>query len=188
VWGLSAWIGSEWCKERPRVRRQLPHLSHAGKGVHRKLPHLSHAGKGVHRREQELRNYFAALKARLRRVRICCGDWSRVLGPSPTVHVGVTGVLLDPPYGADTGRDPEIYASEDVSVAVSVREWAIEHGGEPRLRIALCGYEGEHGMPGDWECVPWKATGGYAAAVGNTENARRERIWFSPHCLKATLF
>jgi site-specific DNA-adenine methylase len=36
--------------------------------------------------------------ARLRRVRVCCGDWTRVLGRSATECIGVTGVFLDPPY------------------------------------------------------------------------------------------
>lgn len=43
-----------------------------------------------------------------------------------------------------------------------------------------------------WEIVPWKAGGGYGGQSGKgNENASRERIAFSPHCLKAkqgTLF
>jgi len=53
------------------------------------------------------------------------------------------------------------------------------------MRIALCGYDNEgYDLPG-WTEVAWKAAGGYAG-VGNgpgRENAKRERIWFSPHCL-----
>ena len=53
-------------------------------------------------------------------------------------------------------------------------------------RIALCGYEGEHPMPASWECVAWKASGGYGAQGDGdgSKNSQRERIWFSPHCLK----
>ena len=60
------------------------------------------------------------------------------------------------------------------------------HGENPLLRIALCGYEGEHAIPDSWECVPWKASGGYgtAADAAGRVNASRERIWFSPACLK----
>ena len=54
---------------------------------------------------------------------------------------------------------------------------------KPLLRIALCGYEGEHNLPGSWECCAWKGGGGYGNQSGN-QNAHRERIWFSPHCLK----
>lgn len=59
----------------------------------------------------------------------------------------------------------------------------IEHGDDPRLRIALCGYAGEHEMPTTWECVVWKANGGYGNVSGN-RNKHAERIWFSPHCLR----
>ena len=67
-----------------------------------------------------------------------------------------------------------------------LREWALFRGCEPDMRIALCGYEGDHEMPADWECVPWKAQGGYGSQRkdGENDNPRRERIWFSPHCLK----
>lgn len=127
--------------------------------------------------------WMHALAARLRHVRVCCGDWKRVLTPSVTEAIGTTAVFLDPPYSAAAGRDPSIYAEEDLDVAHHVREWALAHGDNPKLRIALCGYEGEHEMPATWRCVAWKAPGGYAASAGNTRNARRERIWFSPHCL-----
>ena len=133
-------------------------------------------------------DYMLDLQHRLRRVRVCCGDWKRILGPSPTTCIGLTGVFLDPPYSKQSGRDHSIYNVEDLYVAHEVREWAIAHGHDPKLRIALCGYEGEHDMPGDWECVSWKANGGYGnqAAGQGRANSFRERIWFSPYCLKLT--
>lgn len=145
------------------------------------------SGAGIHasgKPADALFGWMHALAERLRRVRVCCGDWTRVLGPSATVHIGVTGVFLDPPYLADF-RDPSLYGTESADVAHAVREWAIEHGNNPKMRIALCGYEGEHQMPKDWQCVAWKASGGYAAAAGNTENSAKERIWFSPACERA---
>lgn len=144
-------------------------------------------GRGVHNgfaRTEGLYAWMRALSARLRWVRICCGDFERVLGPSVTTKIGLTGVLLDPPYDPEAGRDPSVYAEEDGSASRRAREWALEHGKDPKLRIALCGYEGEHEMPSSWQCVPWKAAGGYAAAAGNKANAARERIWFSPACLR----
>ncbi len=151
------------------------------------------SGAGVHAsgKRGSILEWMRALSARLRYVRVCCGDWRRILTPSVTEAIGITAVLLDPPYSAAAGRDPSIYAEEDLDVAHRVREWALANGDNPRLRIALCGYEGEHDMPASWRCVAWKAPGGYAASAGNTANARRERIWFSPHCLRArqpTLF
>ena len=94
----------------------------------------------------------------------------------------MTAVFLDPPYDAGDTHD-DVYGDLSRGVSGKVREWAIENGSNPLLRIALCGYEGEHQMPADWECVAWKATGGYGNQSGN-ENSKRERIWFSPACIK----
>ena len=107
-----------------------------------------------------------------------------MLTPSVTTYIGVTGVLLDPPYSHDLR---ERCYSEDHDISADVRAWAIEHGDNPNLRIALCGYEGEHEMPESWACVSWKAHGGYSRTERGKANRDRERIWFSPHCLSAEL-
>ena len=203
VWGQCIWIGSGWCSV------QLPHLGNAGMGIHRKRPHLGNAGKGINRQLPHLGNagmgdalcleeesacplgtreflfqYMGALAERLRRVRVCCGDWSRVCGPTPTVRLGITGAFLDPPYL--DGRTDALYSSDSLTVAHEVREWAIAQGDDPRIRIALCGYEGEHDMPGSWDCVEWKARGGYGSQGENRarKNSAKERVYFSPHCLR----
>jgi hypothetical protein len=77
------------------------------------------------------------------------------------------------------------YVAGHGNVSQKAAKWAIENGDNPLMRIALCGYEGEHVMPAEWECVAWKATGGYAgqSTRHDNPNAKRERIWFSPHCL-----
>lgn len=194
VWGQCIWIGSGWCSV------QLPHLGDAGKGLNRKLPHLGDAGTGVDiasdltsgtRQHSQIVAYMRQLAERLRGVRVCCGDWSRICGPSPTIKHGITGVFLDPPYADEADRTDGLYAQDDTAVSKAVREWAIEWGNHPDMRIALCGYEGEHQMPDSWECIAWKARGGYGSQ-GNgkgRENAGRERIWFSPHTLRQpTLF
>jgi site-specific DNA-adenine methylase len=176
VWGQSAWIGGGWCEIRDRPNRRIPHLGDAGRGVHR---------------NSDIVEYCAALADRLRRVRVCCGDWSRVIGDAVTVVHGTTAVFLDPPYSGGIGRDEKLYAEESLTAAAEVRKWAVENGGRRQLRIALCGYEGEHEMPDDWECVAWKAHGGYGNLnkKATNKNAGRERIWFSPGCLRpATLF
>jgi hypothetical protein len=181
VWGLCQWIGSGWCH---RPSQQLPHLGDAGRGIHRpsqQLPHLGNAGRG------EIYDYFEMLAARLRRVRVCCGDWSRAMGPTPTEHNGLTAIILDPPYNDRAERDTDLYAEDSLTVSYAVRKWAIKNGDNPKLRIALFGYEDEHakGMPPDWECFPWKARGGYSSQNGNgNDNPHKERVWFSPHCLK----
>ena len=185
VWGICQWIGGGWCgpagqKANGQPQSRIPHLGDAGMGVHRKLPHLGDAGRGG----SDLVDYFRAISDRLRRVRVCCGDWTRVLGRAPTEGNGITGVLLDPPYDTRAGRKSDLYAVE-TDVSVAVREWAIAHGDNPKLRIALCGYDGEHAMPDSWACVAWKTRGGYGRLSNGRgrANAARERIWFSPYCL-----
>lgn len=189
IWGLCQWIGGGWCLKpewKPR-----PHLSTAGMGVHRpkqKRPQLGRGGKGVHRLGiSDIYEYFECLAARLRRVRVCCGDWARVLGPTPTEHNGLTSVMLDPPYGEKAARDKRLYAVDSLSVADEVRAWAIANGDNPKLRIALFGYEEEHAatMPATWECLAWKAGGGYSSQNKNgNDNPNKERVWFSPACLR----
>ncbi len=193
VWGQSIWIGSGWCAGLGK----LPHLGNGGKGVCRPLPHLGRGGTGVCRKpphlgdggtdkKDQLLEYMRGLAERLRMVRVCCGDWSRVCGPSVTFKQGITGVFLDPPYGEAATRGGGLYTNDDLTVSKQVCAWAVENGNNPKLRIALCGYEGEHTVPDGWECVSWKAQGGYKG--DDNTNSRRERIWFSPHCIKKSLF
>lgn len=220
LWGQCLWIGSGWCDSADvpdkmpnltaghgdgtgvaSVRRQIPDLSGdagaAGRGVHSKtlghrLPHVSDNGTGIHAsgiHASGIHAYMVALAARLRRVRVVCGDWKRVCTPAVTNGIGLTGVLLDPPYGADR-HVPDLYNHGGLELSAAVREWALYRGDDPDMRIALCGYEGEHNMPQSWECVAWMAKGGYGCQRkdGENENRKRERIWFSPHCLKPGLF
>ena len=189
VWGVCAWIGSGWCDGNgPWTRgetglRKLPHLGDAGRGINRKLPHLGDAGTGVNRPESSAKEWIAALAVRLRRVRFACGDWQRVLGDSVTWRHGTTGIFFDPPY--EEGK-MEYSAAARGTVSADVRAWALKNGTNKKLRIALCGYAGEHKMPG-WTCVEWRARGGYGNQGGDDadDNRHRERIWFSPHCERA---
>ena len=208
VWGISCWIGSGFCSGNGPwhvvdgqlvrdedgtngrgVNRQLVHLGN-GRGVNRQLVHLGDNGRGVNRKLVHLGNngqglvpWFTALSERLARVRVCSGDWSRVCGPSVTFKHGLTGVFLDPPYADTAERDSNLYRVDCEQVAHQVREWAVANGDNPLLRIALCGYEGEHVMPESWAVHQWSAGDGFGAqAKERTENGKKERIWFSPHC------
>lgn len=181
---------------------QLPKIGTPGHGIHAptrnargatdihnvappggKKP-LTHRNKGVHKDSARggLTEMFVELAERLRHVRVCCGDWTRVLGRSTlgidTDH-GMTpcGILLDPPY-AHAIRDKRLYREDSAGVAETVREWALANGNNPALRIALCGQEGEHEMPADWTAVAW-------ASTSSAKSRAKERIWFSPYCLAA---
>jgi hypothetical protein len=216
VWGISCWIGGEFCSGKGPWRAiedangifNLVHLGDAGRGVNRRLVYLGDAGRGVNRRLVHLGDagrgheicpqcgeglcglyqWMEALAQRLRRVRVCCGDWSRIMGPTPTWKQGLTGIYLDPPYSAEAGRDT-VYSCDDMTVAHDVRKWCLENGDNPLLRIALSGYVGEGHEALEavgWDVVDWKAHGGYGTQ-GNgrgRENSNKERIWFSPHALK----
>lgn len=216
VYGACLWIGSGWCQSQNITKRPAINGSGDSGGVHRRRWQGGGqgGGSGVHapRGKQQkllraeeggtssgtgvtsgllvasggLYDYLSALSARLRRVRICCGDWKRILTPSVTTYVGLCGVLLDPPYAHDLR---ERCYSEDHDISADVRTWALKHGDDPKMRIALCGYEDEHGphMPDTWEKVAWKAQGGYSRTERGVANREQERIWFSPHCLKGSL-
>lgn len=185
VWGICAWLASGWChheaisKQTGLMGRSIPAMG-GGRGVH--SSRVLDAPGGI-------QSYFVALAKRLRRVRVVCGDWSRVLTPA-VLGNGQTAVLLDPPYFE--GLSDVLYVHSDANISARVREWAIENGENPNLRIALCGYSGEHTLPASWKEVAWKASGGFGGQRedGSNLNAERERIWFSPACLDVsdTLF
>ena len=210
IYGICCWIGSGWCSgDGPwqsidghlvhtgenGVKRQLVHLGTAGQGVHRQRVHLGQQGGGMgvharHARGDRLYEWFAALQARLRYVRVCCGDWRRVMGPSVTLMHGLTGILLDPPYSAEEERDAGIYAVDDLKIAHDVRAWCLANGDHPLLRIVLCGYGDSHDelLEHGWRKVTWKANGGFGNQ-GNGQgrfNATQETLWCSPACLSTT--
>lgn len=193
IWGLCCWIGGNFCRpdnnnegrKRPRadasrgVTRQLPVVT-CSQGVSQQKLFMAHS-RGIETNTVSLQEWFSRLAARLRHTKVCCGDWSRVVTKACTYGTRLTSILLDPPYDPKAGCD-NVYGEHGGSgISAAVREWALANGNNSQLRIALCGYEGEHTMPADWECVAWKAKGGYAKIK---TNSHRERIWFSPHCLK----
>ena len=155
--------------------RELPHLGDAGQGVNRGLPHLGDAGQG-------LVDYLAALADRLHRVRITCGDWTRVTQPSVTRSGtggdGARAIFLDPPY-ATSG---DLYAHGDDQVAHAVRDWCLTV--DPDLRVVLCGYDDEHDLLLDhgWTRVAGKSGSG-SGYSSRPDNGRRERLWCSRACL-----
>ena len=181
LWGIAIWIGRGWCADK-KASHQLPLMTSCG------IARQSLVGGGRAETRRNLTAYMHQLADRVRDVRVCCGDFVRVLQPSVVIHSGTpTGVFLDPPY-ADAEHDVQ-YAAKDGAAeppAVRARAWCLENGGDRRLRIALCGYAGEgHEILEDsgWRVYAWKAKGGYGNQGEDNANAKRERIWFSPHCL-----
>jgi DNA adenine methylase len=178
AWGLAVWVGSGFCSKGKPVR-QIPNITCSGQGI------KSKARRGA------LREWLGELAARFADVRVCCGDWTRVCGGrtgNALSHFFVAGapcgVFLDPPYDGTEG----LYAGRSIAVSQAVREWAIAHGNDQRLRIALCGHDGDHVMPAGWDVYYWSRAGGMEgtnkADEGKTDK-HRERVWFSPYCLRS---
>ncbi len=176
IWGIGASIPGNWLQTR---------------GLNA-MPMLSSAGGGIHGLRQGILEWFNKLQERTRRVRVCCGDWSKVITPAVThknkglVPKDITGVFLDPPYDLE-GRVKKVY-QQDENIFSEVCRWAIDNGDNPRMRIVLCGYDGNHGIPDTWQTYSWETNGGMAnQALGDSrgkDNSKKEVIWFSPHCLK----
>lgn len=181
VWCASVWIGSGLTRKTAR-----PNLTD-NKGVmsarEYQVPRLTH-NEGIGARG--VFDWMCALQVRLHGVRVVCGDWTQVLGGNWRTANGACAVFLDPPYSA--GRDMGLYHHDSDSIAHRVRRWCVEHGDDPLYRIALCGHEGEHDdlEKLDWEVWSWVAQGGYGnlGRVTGRENRKKERVWFSPHCLQ----
>jgi hypothetical protein len=154
------------------------------------------------------------LADRLRLVRVCYGDWSRICSsPTTMTRLGTVGAFLDPPYALDLDRleawkrhlldgapAPEgtataknraagLYANDSQDVCRMVADvnlWCRRWGADPKVRIVLAGYEGEHDdlLELGWNVIEWKANGGYGnRSGGDNENAKRERLWTSPACV-----
>jgi hypothetical protein len=103
------------------------------------------------------------------------------------MHYGArVGVFLDPPYLGDV-RYKDLYRVDDHTIADAVRDWALAHGDDPRMRIVLAGYADEHDhlIPPTWRRMVYSASAAYNTHTGggdNKQNRHKERLWFSPHC------
>ena len=186
VWGVNAWIGSGWCSgDGP--------WTHTGDGIG-KLPHLGDAGRAGYNNMEYRPNvlgYFEQLAGRLRDVRVCCGDWSRVVTNGALSFGATVGVFLDPPYLGDV-RTADLYAVDDHTISHEVRDWCLANGDNPRYRIVLAGYSDEHDelIPDTWKRYRYSASAAYSTTAsaarqdGNHANRKSEVLWMSPHCLR----
>jgi hypothetical protein len=181
---------------------QVPKLAtHVGIPAEGVLKYFGPADGTCDARREWLVAWFRRLADRLRLVRTCYGHWSRICDSDSTLtRLGTTGVFLDPPYPthrADTGkksRDGNLYHNDKTQDLNKLRDevlaWCRKWGRDKRIRVAVCCYEGDGYEPlaGDgWTCESWEASGGYAnqrrGGKGKADNAKRERIYFSPGCV-----
>ena len=183
LWGQCCWIGSGWCEwarspDSARIRRGEgragggpdSYVSSAGMGVQAagQIPHVGNAGDLWTSGGRAAWAWLHKLAARLERVRVVHGDWSRCLNH----HYGAddTAVFIDPPYEHYEG----LYRAG--SVAQEVADWCRDNAS---LRIALCGHRGDYDMPG-WTLFEWERRRLTYAGTGTKDE---EAIWFSPACL-----
>lgn len=177
-------------------RKGIQAIRHEGVSKH--MPKIGANGtgsdsghNGVLRKEfreppNALLSYFTRLSDRLRRVRLLCGDWKRVVKDSVTVNHGLTALFMDPPYPQD---EHGVAYHGDGNIWYDVARWAAERGDDPRLRICVAGYYSEQAdllFPASWSRYRWEARGGYSNQSKDGRgraNAKREILWFSPHCL-----
>lgn len=197
VWGACAWIGGGWCSGEGPWTSSGEELTKEGEGagITRCLPHLGDAGQGINRRTVSTAEWFSQLRNRLRKVRVACGDWQRVIGQraieGATGARGeaakriTAGVYLDPPYPEGWAGGVK-YAGEDARGAVElwqdVKAAALDLATRG-VRVVVSGYSGTwDGLPCDWTERAWHASQGYA--VSNAQS-RREVLWCSPACVGA---
>jgi DNA adenine methylase len=196
AWGACVWIGGGWCSgdgpwtAAPDEEGVPVLVNNGGTGVNRQLIQLDGWGtklvsshdKGSTNAEKLawVQSWFRELQDHFREARVACGSWERICSPGSMTRNGICAVVMDPPY-SQTGA---VYAEDSSTVAHDVRAWCKANGGNPKLRIALCGHDGEHNelTAHGWSVETWHKAGGYQSkTLGKDE---RERIWFSPHCIK----
>lgn len=206
LWCSSLWIGSGMMN-RPKGLGQIPSLAYTSRPSNKPLikaalgkipylgsgggagnrallnqvPHLTTPGQGIVRRANLL-EWFGALAARIRGVRVVCGDWSRICGGNwQAIKFVDCGIFLDPPY-SEGARG--LYDKDSATVSADVRAWARERGARPEYRIVLAGYYEEHAelLGAGWRAVRWKGKGGYGNQGEDNANARRETLFLSPQC------
>lgn len=141
-------------------------------GNEKQQPRLIRQGTLGDKRRVTLPDDLARISESLQDTRLLCGDWKACLGPAnhqDSWHTDPVGVFFDPPY-----KGFECYNDGAAGIAADVAGWCKEHGADPAYRIVLCGYEGEHDLPG-WYQIPW-------GTLGRVAKKRQEILWASPTC------
>jgi DNA adenine methylase len=185
AWACACWIGDGLLSGTGPWRLidgRLVKSDQPGPGIFKKIPEIR-SQHGVNRTNMDVHRWFEILSKRFRNTRVLCGDWTRLKSHVEGTKAEICGVFLDPPYESYEG----LYSDGSKNIAKDVAEWAFEIGTRKNIRVALCGYEGDYVVPGDWEVFSWKSLGGYSLLSDDSEareNRDKERILFSPYCNK----
>jgi len=185
AWLMASWIGDGCVSGNgpwKLINGKLEKSDQSGPGIFKKIPEIR-SQHGVNRTNMDIHLWFKTLSKRFRNTRVLCGDWKRLCSHVEGAKTETLACVLDPPY---LNRE-NLYSDGDKSVALEVRDWALEIGKRKNIRVALCGYEGDYGeMPSSWQVFSWKTAGGYSLLSDNEarDNCEKERIWFSEYCHK----
>ena len=166
---------------------KIPRVTNAQGGVQtqrRQLSDQDDIGSG-----ERLAEWFHALAQRLSRVVVLNRDWSSAVTPTLLMQTKTSsqppvGIFLDPPYRREQRTSAALYNSDaqgtSEDTAIAAYEWAVEHGANPKYRIAYCCHEGDFPVPDGWT-----VSGGTSISAVRKVNrkGRRDITMYSPGCL-----
>lgn len=177
IWGKCLWIGGSWPHD---DGQSMPSLSRHGKGI-KSLKHRNSKDQIIN-----------ALSDRLSDVRILNGGWNRPMNTEYIMKSAGTpvAIYLDPPYPDET-IESNFYSDNLTDEGIEslwsdILDWCRKWGDDSEMRIALSGHSG-YGVSDiltGWEEMEWErlSPGFSAVSGGKSDDADRERLWFSPHC------
>ena len=194
VWGISIWIGGQWCHTAQDRRPDAG--SGGGRGVSPRRVNIPDqrprvadrgGGNGVSAQRTTrpaLLDWFTQLQDRLSQVVVINRTWDKTLTRSllqqtPTVKPATVGVMLDPPYLTED-RANSIYCSDadgtSDDVAAASWAWAVNHG--HKHRIAYCAHQGDFQPPEGWTTIE----SSFGGVSDPDRKHRRDQVLFSPAC------
>jgi site-specific DNA-adenine methylase len=125
---------------------------------------------------RRIHEHVAALSERLRNVQVLWNDFEVAVNKAKHPAHCTAGILLDPPYPSHL-REIE-YDKDGETIWYRAARWAVANGDNPKLRIAVCGYNDANSdalFPPSWSRFVWRR-------FGLGRNKDKECVWFSPHC------
>ena len=126
--------------------------------------------------------WMAKLSERLSNVIVLRRSWESGVTNPMTTYRAKCAVFLDPPY-LTAERSSDMYGSDrqgtSDDAARASYKWAVEHGGDPRFRIAYCCHEGDFPRARRMGCF---SHAGSAASGAQIASTGRNQVMFSPHC------
>lgn len=192
AWGMSSCIGMKFGEHVYKQRSHPIITNETGLHMARNYSITSMKAQltcnvGTQSMSTNIYDWINKLAQRLCCVNVICSSWETTIRDAIVLdrehRITPCAVFLDPPYDGSL-RSKACYATDEHGLSAKVREWALAYGDYPRIRIALCGYEGEHTMPDSWRVHKWSAQGGMSNyGKHRNDNKHKERIWFSPHCI-----